>query len=340
MNYIAPIATSCENSASLTPAAELVIALVPGFSQLSVSAFVEPLHIANMLIGEEAFKWRMIGETTASLQSSSGFTTVPSGTYDSESKRISRGESRGELLIFSGEGIQAQISQSMLRLVRACVRARVPIAAVGSASFVLAQAGLLRGAKCTVHWPLIPALAEKFSELEVENAIFVMNGRVSTCAGELASFDLSIDLISRRVGDEVARKVCALLLADKWRKGEHYQSAPASLINRPFCKSLAKTIVLMESAIENKMSINLIARRSNLSRRQIERLFRKHLNTTPRRYQSDLRLDRAADLVKNTDMTLTEIALKCGFETQSHFAKCFRERFKLSASTMRQGCLN
>ena len=67
-----------------------------------------------------------------------------------------------------------------------------------------------------------------------------------------------------------------------------------------------------------------------LSRRQIERLFSSHLNTTPVRYMNDLRLAHGRSLLAETDMKVSEVALACGYASTSHFSKSFRKKYGTS----------
>ncbi|WP_199201043.1 GlxA family transcriptional regulator [Mesorhizobium sp. 131-2-1] len=321
-----------------TPVAELTIVLLPGFSQLCLASLVEPLHIANKLTQRVHFKWRLIGQDGGSVTSASGFKVAVSATLDDENKRISAGQP-GRIFLCAGEGVENHINPSLLRLVRSCVRMRVPLVALGSATFVLAHAGLLDDASCTVHWPQIVTLSERFGRLNVQNSLFVSDGLMTTCAGEFAAFDFVIDLIGKQFGDELVRGVCALALADRWRSGEQHQSAPPGLSYSGTSGKLITVVRLMEKHVDEVLSIDNLAREIGLSRRQIERLFQQHLGTTPWQYYTGLRLERAKQMIRFTDMPIIEIAVACGFQTASHFTKCFRTRFNTSPSTLRRSSL-
>ena len=81
------------------------------------------------------------------------------------------------------------------------------------------------------------------------------------------------------------------------------------------------------SRIQDPLPQTEIARRTALSTRQLERLFRKYLNTTPTRYYLNLRIARTRQLLRQTSMSILSVALACGFVSASHFSKCYRETY-------------
>ena len=62
--------------------------------------------------------------------------------------------------------------------------------------------------------------------------------------------------------------------------------------------------------------------------RQLERLFRRYLNRSPKRYYMELRLQKARNLLMQTDMSVINVALACGFASPSHFSKCYRAHYE------------
>src|SRR3546814_9920016 len=79
--------------------------------------------------------------------------------------------------------------------------------------------------------------------------------------------------------------------------------------------------------LEEPLSRSELARGADLSTRQLERLFRKYLNRSPARYYLELRLNKARLLLLQTNMSVIDVALACGFVSASHFSKCYRDFF-------------
>lgn len=210
------------------------------------------------------------------------------------------------------------------------------IYALGTATWLLAEAGILHEQRCTIHWAYSAALRETFKDLDIDEVLFVRSGQISTCAGGAAAFDLAIDMVKHQAGERLARTVCRFVTADRWRDGAVCQSVPPGLRLGEASKKLLPIIKLMESHLEDPMRLTDISRCVGLSCRQMERLFERHLSSSPRQYYLDLRLDRAMQLVDLMDMPIADIAIACGFESPSHFSKAFRVKFGRLPSHIRR----
>nr|WP_306464967.1 MULTISPECIES: helix-turn-helix domain-containing protein [Agrobacterium tumefaciens complex] len=81
----------------------------------------------------------------------------------------------------------------------------------------------------------------------------------------------------------------------------------------------------MEGNLAEPLSLLDIADAADLSRRQVERLFRQEMGRSPARYYLEIRLDRARHLLVQSAMPVVEVAVACGFVSASHFSKCYRE---------------
>jgi len=91
-----------------------------------------------------------------------------------------------------------------------------------------------------------------------------------------------------------------------------------------------RAIQLMRENLEQPLSSNELAERAFLSVRQLERLFRRYFDITPSRYYTRIRLYSARKLLQQTDMSVTDVALSCGFVSLSHFCKLYRQQFGLT----------
>jgi transcriptional regulator GlxA family with amidase domain len=92
----------------------------------------------------------------------------------------------------------------------------------------------------------------------------------------------------------------------------------------------------MEANIEEPMSLDELAASIGVSRRQIERLFKRHLDQVPTKYYLAVRLRRARELLLQTSMSIMEITTACGFQSPPHFSKCYRNVFGHPPSAERQ----
>ena len=136
-----------------------------------------------------------------------------------------------------------------------------------------------------------------------------------------------LHVINEDLGRETAAMVIDQLAMTPIRSGEDEQrlSVPARMgVRHP---KLTTVIQMMEENIEEPISPSELARLVGMSTRQLERLFRRYLNRSPKRYYMELRLQRARNLLLQTDMTVINVALACGFTSPSHFSKCYRNHF-------------
>ncbi len=311
--------------------AEFLVLLLPGFSQLCLSSLIDPLRLANSLSGRKLFRWRLVSSDGESVESVSGIRVEVAGSAGESALDL-----QGGVVVCAGEGVEHHGSRQLRAFLRNCVRQNVQVYALGTATWLLAGAGVLGSSRCTIHWGKMAALSEIYSNLDVDDALFVRDGQFVTCAGELAAFDLAIDLIRQRRGDLIG-DICRHLTADRWRDGTNCQSVPPGLRYAGATKKLLTILQLMEKNIEEPLSLEEIARRARLSRRQIERLFEQHLSTTPWQHYLGLRLVKARQLIELTSMPILDVAVACGFVSSSHFSKSFREHFKVLPSRLRSG---
>jgi len=309
------------------------VLLLPGFSQLCLASMIEPLRLANSLSGKCLFRWQLASLDGCQVASASGMALDVAGNIFSEEAAITA--SGTAVLVCAGEGVEHHATCELRHFLRRIHRAAVPIYALGTATWLLADARLLDEARCTIHWGKMAALYETFYGLAIDDALFVRDGSIVTCAGAFAGFDLAMELVGQFGDIELVRSICRHLAADRWRDGASAQSLLPGLRFGSGGKKLSRILQLMERNIEDPLSLEHIAREVSLSRRQIERLFERHLSTTPRQHYLTLKLRRARQLIEMTEMSVTDVAIACGFISASYFSKSFKEHFGVLPSVLR-----
>ncbi|MGC5845083.1 GlxA family transcriptional regulator [Mesorhizobium abyssinicae] len=302
----------------------LTILALPGFSQLSLSSFVDPLRLANSVTGRRFFEWTLVSPDGQPVECASGFSLAVAGDFAGIAESIQACKGPSMVVVCAGERVEDQASTSLGRILRLSKRFGTPLAALGTATWLLAESGVLEDRACTIHWDKRAALGETFARLLVTDRLFVRDSQFATCAGEFASFDLVMDMISDHLGKDTALAVCRHTTAGHWRSAcdRQWTITGSEMVTS---KALAEIIRIMEEHVEDPLPLRDIAKCVGRSRRQIERLFERSVSSSPMRYYMTLRLSRAKRLVQQTDMPIVEIAIACGFESASHFSKCFRQ---------------
>jgi transcriptional regulator GlxA family with amidase domain len=236
--------------------------------------------------------------------------------------------SRDDVMVLcAGLDVKAASTRALLNWVRREARRGVVTAGLCTAGYTLAKAGLLDGKRATIHWENHDSFLEEFDEIELTKSVFVMDGNRYTTAGGTASIDLMLKIIADDHGEDLANAVADQLIYTTIRTDQDTQrlSTPTRIgVRHP---KLSQVIQMMEGNIEDPISPATLARDIGMSTRQLERLFRRYLNRSPKRYYMELRLQKARNLLMQTDMSVINVALACGFTSPSHFSKCYRSQY-------------
>ena len=297
-----------------------VFVLLENFTLLSFASAIECLRIANRMSGRQTYGWRIIGEGGGTMNSSTG----AGFTLDGDLDETLRDDT---LIICGGIDVQAATTRKLLSWLRREARKGMMVGGLCTAAFTLAKAGLLDGKKATIHWENQDSFAEEFEEVNLTKSVFVVDGNRLTTAGGTSSIDLMLKLIADDMGEDMANAVADQLIYSSIRTDQDTQrlSVPTRIgVRHP---KLSQVIQMMEANIEEPISPSVLARDVGMSTRQLERLFRRYLNRSPKRYYMELRLQKARNLLMQTDMSVINVALACGFASPSHFSKCYRAHY-------------
>ncbi|QBF29770.1 GlxA family transcriptional regulator [Thalassococcus sp. S3] len=300
--------------------------LLPGYSQLGFACAVEALSLANRHpSGQAYYQWRLIGETGMPVPAYNGVTAAVEAALPS----LERDE---VIVVCAGEDAGNVSSPNVLNWLRKETRKGMDFGALSRGSYTLALAGLIDGKRVTTHWEYHNALSELLPDVIVESGIFAVDGRVFTCAGGAASMDLMLHRVHAEYGIELATWVADQMVYTAPRAEHHGQRLSLRVSGEPRHAKLSLALQVMQNNIEDPLSPDEIAAVVSLSTRQLERLFARYMATSPKRHYLRMRLEKARHLLRQTDMSVTEICLSCGFNSASHFSKSYPKAFGVSPS--------
>ncbi|MEP5632848.1 MAG: GlxA family transcriptional regulator [Tateyamaria sp.] len=299
---------------------QFVFVLLDNFTLLCFSAALESLRIANRMAERELYSWRIIGEggDVAHCSAGTGF------KLDGDLDEVGRDDI---IMLCGGINVQAATTKRLLSWLRREARKGPSVAGLCTAAYSLAKAGLLDGKRATIHWENQDSFTEDFPEVELTKSVFVIDEKRLTTAGGTSSIDLMLKLIANHHGEQLANSVADQLIYSSIRTDQDTQrlSVPTRIgVRHP---KLSQVIQIMEQNIEEPISPSVLAKDVAMSTRQLERLFRRYLNRSPKRYYMELRLQKARNLLMQTDMSVINVALACGFASPSHFSKCYRAHY-------------
>lgn len=293
--------------------------LLDRFTMLPFAAAIEPLRLANRAAGRELYSWRLVGPGKDRATCSNGTKVVLDGGLDDTAP-----ERDDVIIVCGGTDIAREATRSVLNWLRKQARGGAAMGAVCTGAWILADAGLLDGRKATIHWENHDGFAEAFPQVDLYRSVFVNDGNRLTAAGGTSSIDMMLHLIAEAQGDALATEVADQMLHTTIRTNQDRQrlSIPTRIgVRHP---RLAAVVARMEGNLEDPVSPARLAADAGMSTRQLERLFRRYLNRSPKRYYMETRLARARNLLMQTEMSIIEVALASGFSSPSHFSKCYR----------------
>ena len=297
-----------------------VFVLLDQFTLLCLASALDALRLANRMSGTNLYTWSLVGEGGKTATCSAGTKFV----LDGDLVPLERNDT---VLVVGGVNVGRTTTTRLQSWLRREARRGGMIAGLCTAAWSLAASGLLDGKRATIHWENQDGFAEDFPDIELTKAVFTIDGKRITTAGGTASVDLMLHLIARDFGEDLAAQVADQMIYSSIRTDQDTQrlSIPTRIgVRHP---RLSHVIREMEQSIEDPVSPARLAADVGMSTRQLERLFRRYLDRSPKRYYMELRLGRARNLLMQTDMSIINVALACGFTSPSHFSKCYRAHY-------------
>lgn len=308
----------------------LVFFLVNDFTILPFTAAIEALRIANRMLGYQAYKWRLASADGEKVSSSSGIEIAVQTSLAQERRMLSGSDRPSMAIICSGIDVENFSNKAVHAWLREAYNRNVQVGSLCTGAHILAQAGLLNGKRCAIHWENLPGFSEAFPEVEVYADLYEVDGNIHTCAGGTASLDMMLNLIGQDFDDNLVNRICEQALTDRVREQSDRQRLPLRARLGVQNAKVLSIIEVMEKNLAEPLSLLEIADDAGLSRRQIERLFRQEMGRSPARYYLEIRLERARHLLVQSTLPVVEVAVACGFVSASHFSKCYREIYNRS----------
>jgi len=301
--------------------------LARDFTLSPLSLFVDTLRLA----GDEgdrsrraAFDWQIIGELGLPIRASSGIELMPTAP-------ALRPEDYDNILVVGGLlGRKNSLPASAEWFVESAARKGVPVGALCTGSFVLAEMGLLDGHRASVSWFHIEDFRSRFPDVDAScDRLFIVDGNRATCSGGAGAADLAAHLVSEVIGEQSASKASRILLLDRVRDADAVQP---NLELFPEAKTLSvrRALLVMESNLQEPLAIVDVARSVGVSTRQLDRDFAAQLGTSPARAYLKLRISLATRLLSSGKNPVGEVAFQAGFVNAGHFSRVFRKMTGLS----------
>lgn len=304
------------------------ILLLDEATMLTVASVLDPLRAANRLAQRRIFQWQLYSPQGLPIRLVGNFQMQCDGAFAQARP--------GEILIVIASFHQdIHANTALVSEIRRLRNRFQIIIGVEAGTWLLARAGIADGHRVTTHWEDHEALATRWPETTVVPDRFVIDGRVWTCGGASPALDMMLELIARTAGKPLALETASVFIYDQTHSST--DSQPALSLGRIVGREprIGTAVRLMEKNIDSPLPIPAIARRTGISVKMLEILFVRYLDMTPARYYQRLRLLAARKLLLDTGLSVHEIAVRCGFNSQSAFSRAFHKAFEETASSIR-----
>lgn len=299
------------------------------FGMLPFISAVEPLRAANRFSGRALYRWHLLGSDREAAVANNGMALAVN-------QGINDGGKFNRLIVCGPHDPLHYDDNRALRALRQFAASGTLMGALDTGSYLLAQAELIKRRRCTIHWENLPGFREAFPHILVSSELFEVDGGLFTCAGGTASLDMMLTIIRQDHGHTLALQVAELFIATRSRSAADPQRRGIVERSGIHHAGLVSCIELMEVNLEQPLGTAELAAMINLSARQLERLFRTHLQTTPTLFYQKARLRAGHELLRQTTLSVLEVASAVGFSSADYFSRRFRVLYGYSPTAARK----
>lgn len=304
--------------------------LLPEFSYFGIAAATEPLFIANWLAQRSVFDWIIISVDGKPVRASNGRLVAVDGDL------VHAADCRSVFVLASFDPHRCVKERRVVRWLKRIAQFGVEIGGIENGSLVLAEAGLLNGHDVAVHWDNIIGFQEHYPKTRAVAQLYIRSGDRITCAGASAILDLMVSWIGWHADAELAAEVGEHLLLNRHRAEQTEQPSDARRERSSSDAAIARAQGIMLEHIDEPLACREIARRVGLSLRQLERRFKGELQCSLLQHYRRIRITKAHQLLQQTKLSVTDVALSCGFSSPEYFCRLYRAFFNCSPSRDRQ----
>ncbi|MGS2641087.1 helix-turn-helix domain-containing protein [Streptosporangium sp. G12] len=296
---------------------DVAVLALDGGHAFELGVFCEVFGIDRGDDGLPAYDFAVVSATGRSVRTRHGFhLETPHGLERLES---------ADLIGVPASDPGVRQPEELFEALRAAVRRGARVLSICSGAFLLGEAGLLDGRRCTTHWRYGEELARRYPRARVEpDVLYVDEDPVITGAGTAAGIDACLHLVRKEQGNAVAGDIARRMVAPPYRDGgqTQYVRRPDP---EPGTGHLAPLLVWLEANLHRELTVERMARRANMSPRTFARRFNREIGTTPLQWLTGQRVLLAQRHLESTDEPIALVAERAGFGSvatlRHHFAR-------------------
>lgn len=306
--------------------------LAPNFTLSTFSAFIDVLRLA----ADEGDRSRPIQCSWVVLEPEMRSVMASCGVEINAGAPLAKPELYDYIIMVGGLLYGRAVSPSIVEFLKQAAQAHVPLIGLCTGSFILARAGLMNGYRSCVSWFHRANFESEFQHLDVSSdELFIVDRDRLTGAGGISVVHLAAHIVEHHCGKAEAVKALRILIEGAPLPSITPQPQPL-LTDETEDVRVRRAMLLIERNLATPLSLKEIAEYVHISIRQLERLFHAEIGMSPSTFAIRLRLRNAHRLLISSNRTMLDIALECGFLSNSHFTNRFRSAYGRSPSQVRE----
>jgi transcriptional regulator GlxA family with amidase domain len=275
------------------------------------------------------FAWQVLSPDGRPAKASNGYRIAVDGAIDNarQSAMIlipAFGSPRPQLLLAA-----LARNANLIPWIQAQYAAGAEIASTCSGSFLLAETGLLNGKRATTSWWLAEEFAQRYTRVDLDVASMVTDADGLICSGAgMSHLDMTLYLIAKIAGRELAHQCARYVVLDEQRLSQ----APYMILNhiRSHDPLIIKAEKWIQANLDRNIRIDELAAHVTVSPRTLIRHFKQATGDTPRGFVRKVRIEAGKALLVNTNLRLSEILTRIGYENESTFRRTFKKYTTMS----------
>ncbi|MDX2308355.1 MAG: GlxA family transcriptional regulator [Hyphomicrobium sp.] len=303
--------------------------LLDDFTMIAFTGALEVMRMANYLSGRNCYSWSVTTITGQPVSASNGLSIGNVSSLDAVGPL-------DVVFVCGGVNVERYVDDRVISVLRRLARSGVALGGLCTGTYALVKSGLLDGYRCTIHWENLASLKECHQHVSFVEDLFVIDRDRITCTGGIAPMDMMLSLVRQDFGKMLVAEISDQFILERVRDSDDRQHIPLAARVGFSNRALVDVASLMEANFEEPLTAIELADLAGLSLRQVQRMFKKSLGTTPTKYYLKLRLQRARELLLQSEMSITQIAVACGFQSTCHFSKSYRSLYKRTPRSERQ----
>jgi len=292
---------------------------------------LEVLRHANRLSGIDAYHWSYITETDDVILDNNNLLLQPSVTLDDVALA-------DVVLVVAGFVAWDLNTPNLIAWMQSQAKHGAMLGGISNGSFILAKAGLIDGYTVTSHWEDFANFNERYPRVHAQYRRWVIDRQRMSCSGGASTLDLAIELVRRDMGDVIARRVSRQMLLEDFEPFNRQDIPKVYDGSHHYSPRVQQILHWADIGINGDISVEGLAKKTNMSRRELLRVLKKETGLTPSQLLKERRLERARSLIQHSDLSLASVADTVGFSSQSHMTLLYRQAYGATPAQDRRSC--